>query len=369
MVFLRSLWTRLLLKNLVLFFVLVSCTSSRDKQDAVSIHWTNDQATAISIPIEYVKQIQGDSIPHLLSVHLGGPLQQPAILGTYTITKEAVDFQPLIPFTRGLAYEVRVSGKKVSEITIPQAALTEAPEVLGIYPTRDTLPLNLLKIYIRFSKPMREGQSLQHVVLLKDGRDTVRGVFLDLQPELWNADRAMLTLWLDPGRIKRDLQPNKKLGSPLEKGAHYQIIVDAQWKDHKGANLAKTFTKIFTVTSRDSLSPNINQWEVVTPAAGTRDPFKIDLHESLDYALLKECLQVVDEKRNNVEGTVELLEHESVLTFIPAVSWSKSSYVLKIEARLEDLAGNNLNRLFDRDITVDKAVPIDMVYAREFAVK
>ena len=42
------------------------------------------------------------------------------------------------------------------------------------------------------------------------------GTFLDLQPELWNAEGTVLTLWLDPGRIKRDLIPNKELGIPLK---------------------------------------------------------------------------------------------------------------------------------------------------------
>jgi hypothetical protein len=369
MVFLKSLWTRLSIKDLVLFFVFTSCAPSSDKQSAVSIRWTNDQATAISIPFEYVKQIPVDSIPNLLTIHLSEAGDQPAIFGAYTVASEAVDFEPLIPFTRGLTYEVRLRGRKVNEIKVTGADLAEAPEVVEIYPTRDTLPVNLLKIYIRFSKAMREGKSLEHIILLKNERDTVRGVFLDLQPELWNADRTMLTLWLDPGRIKRDLQPNRRLGTPLEKGAHYQLIVDAQWKDHQGANLKKEFIKNFATASRDSLSPDINQWNVVTPAAGTKDPFQISFHESLDYVLLGECLQVVDEKRNPVEGTVELSEHESVLKFIPVVAWSKSSYVLRIQARLEDLAGNNLNRLFDRDIAIDKTSPTDAVYTQQFDIQ
>ena len=83
---------------------------------------------------------------------------------------------------------------------------------MAIYPTQDTVPENLLKIYLQFSKPMREGQALRHIELLKNNRDTLPGVFLDLQPELWNVDRTTLTVWLDPGRIKRDLQPNGPIG-------------------------------------------------------------------------------------------------------------------------------------------------------------
>ena len=77
------------------------------------------------------------------------------------------------------------------------------------------MPENLLKIYLRFSHPMREGQSDKYISLIKNGKDTLPDVFLNLQPELWNEDRTVLTVWLDPGRIKRDLQPNLKLGNPL----------------------------------------------------------------------------------------------------------------------------------------------------------
>ena len=66
---------------------------------------------------------------------------------------------------------------------------------------------------------MQEGQALENITVIKNGKDTIPSIFLDLQPELWNKERTILTLWLDPGRIKRDLQPNKKLGLPLELGA------------------------------------------------------------------------------------------------------------------------------------------------------
>ena len=55
---------------------------------------------------------------------------------------------------------------------------------------------------------MEEGRSTRYVVLVKEGVDTLKGTFLDLQPELWNDDATELTLWLDPGRIKLDLIPN-----------------------------------------------------------------------------------------------------------------------------------------------------------------
>ena len=129
-----------------------------------------------------------------------------------------VIFKPMIAFTRGLKYKVYVRNELIDEIADTDLLIqSTAPEVVAVYPALDTLPENLLKFYIRFSKPMQEGDELQHIHLIKDGRDTMSSVFLDL--ELWNNERTMLTLWLDPGRIKRELQPNKLLGPPLNKGS------------------------------------------------------------------------------------------------------------------------------------------------------
>jgi len=40
-----------------------------------------------------------------------------------------------------------------------------------------------------------------------------------------------------------------------------------------------------------------------------------------------------------------------ILIALQINNWNKGNYKLLIEAKLEDLAGNNLNRLFDTDIT------------------
>ena len=38
----------------------------------------------------------------------------------------------------------------------------------------------------------------------------MKSIFLELENELWNPEHTQLTLWLDPGRIKRDLIPNQR---------------------------------------------------------------------------------------------------------------------------------------------------------------
>jgi hypothetical protein len=336
-------------------FLLVACSGIRDtkeSKESISVIWKDSRAVAITIPRRYVYDTADDSLKVLLTVHLKGTTNGPSILGEYFITDELVRFEPLIPFTRRLEYEVRMRGISIGEVAIPPPSEDQAaPALLGIFPTQDTLPQNLLKFYFRFSKPMREGQSLQHIFLLKNKSDTVERVFLDLQPELWNEDRTMLTLWLDPGRIKRDLQPNKALGEPLQQHINYQLVVSNTWTDIHGTLLKAVVRKNFTVSSRDTLSPAPRQWSLITPAAGERSALKINFHENLDFALLNSAINVLDEKGNDVPGEVKLENEESVYEFFPKAVWISGVYTIRCESRLEDLSGNNLNRPFDRDIS------------------
>lgn len=209
---------------------------------------------------------------------------------------------------------------------------------------------------------------MKHIFILNKN-DTVPYLFLDLQPELWNQDRTMLTLWLDPGRIKRELQPNKKLGEPLKKGQHYELIVDRKWADTKGNTLAKSFSKVFFVSARDSLSPVTELWKITVPKLGSREALQVNFDENLDYVLAKEAIQVLNESGKPVAGEVIVIAEESIYKFMPENPWTGGSYKLQAEGRLEDLAGNNLNRVFDRDISQSTDVADKDFYIRKFRIE
>ncbi|GAB3925708.1 Ig-like domain-containing protein [Larkinella terrae] len=343
----------------LIFFVFAGFFACRQSTETtgVSIHWRDQRATGISIPQNRIASFSPDSISQLLTVRLAKTGAQPAILGEYQLADNAIIFEPLIPFTRGLRYEVWLRNQRLDGFEIPLADPKDAPELLAVYPSPDSLPDNLLKIYLRFSRPMREGQSQKYVALLKNRTDTVPGVFLDLQPELWNPDRTMLTLWLDPGRIKRDLQPNKRLGVPLQKSVHYQLVVSNSWPDQQGTKLTKAFTKSFVTIPRDSLSPDPSRWQITPPAADGNQPVDIAFGEPLDYSLLTETLHIIGEDGKSLPGEWRIGDEEKTAHFKPAQNWKPGRYTLRIEARLEDLAGNNLNRPFDRDLT-QKTVPV-----------
>lgn len=337
-----------LLRNLIFFslFLLSACAK---KTEAIRLIWNKEQVIGISIPKNSIGSIS-DSLDRQLMIRLvkdGDPI---AMFGNYKIDHDEIIFEPLVPFTRGLRYQVLINHRVVQELFIPPIGPKDAPSLLAIYPTEDTVPENLLKMYLQFSKPMREGQSVSYLTLLRNNYDTVQGAFLDLQPELWNEDRTMLTVWLDPGRIKRGLHPNKLYGAPLQKGANYTLAVSNQWKDVEGATLAMGIYKNFSVTLRDSLSPDPQTWTIHNPKTGTTHALQIALKSPLDYSLLKTTLHIVNAAEQIIPGDWQIENQEREVSFIPKTQWVSGVYQLQIETRLEDLAGNNLNRAFDRDV-------------------
>ncbi len=352
--------------SLAFFFLLHSCSESKKEDRPVAIQWEGRRVESLFIPRELLPGIPKDSIGLLLHIQLAST--NTPILGDYIITDSAVIFRPLIAFTHGLKYQVSLANKIISEIVIPSDDFNVAPVVKSIYPTRNVLPLNLLKVYIEFSKPMQEGLSLENITVIKNPHDTLPSIFLDLQPELWNKERTMLTLWLDPGRIKRDLQPNKKMGPPLQHGASYQLVIKQDWRDAEGVLLANKYRKDFVVGLRDSLSPDPSLWTIHVPKAGTSQSLKIDMHEPLDYVLLRNAVRINDYKGNILKGIIGTAAEETILSFAPFVLWNPGNYTMEIESRLEDLAGNNLNRLFDKDLTRQSTARQKDVYKRSFHI-
>jgi hypothetical protein len=348
----QSVLIRLYIGCNLIFFV--ACQPSTDKA-GIRIRWADKRATGLLIPQQFAPAVPVDSLNQRLFVRLTG--NETAMLGQFQGVDDDILFEPLIPLTRGLHYTIWSGDKRLGEIAIPSLNTSDRPAVLAIYPTPDSLPENLLKIYIHFSRPMREGQSPKYVTVLKNRTDTLPGVFLDLQPELWNADRTLLTLWLDPGRIKRDLQPNKRLGTPLQMGVSYKVVVSASWPDAQGATLGRGATKSFVTVPRDSLSPDPRQWTTQSPKQGSTAPLEVTFGEPLDYSLLTEAIHVMDREGRAVAGTWQPDGKEKRSLFTPDKPWEAGPYRLHIESRLEDLAGNNLNRPFDRDITRKNASP------------
>jgi hypothetical protein len=273
------------------------------------------------------------------------------VLGTFASESDFVLFTPAVHLSKGQVYEVRNGDNVLTSIELKVDNSIAEPKLVAVYPSGDTLAENTLKMYFRFSEPMVEGVSMKHVHLIRNDTDTMRGTFLDLQPELWNEDGTILTLWLDPGRIKRDLIPNKTLGNPLSVGSNYRLVVTEGWRSKASKPTSTKFEKRFVTTGRDETSPGPERWSVSAPKTGTIHPLKVAFGETLDYLVALNAIDVLSPVAEEIQGELTLEDHEQSIQFVPGKPWETGKYVLRIEARLEDPAGNNLSRLFDQDIT------------------
>jgi hypothetical protein len=218
-----------------------------------------------------------------------------------------------------------------------------------------------------------EARSSQFVQLFDNiTGDTVKNAFLDLQPELWNDDRTVLTLWLDPGRIKQDLIPNKKLGAVMNDNRNYRLQVSKGWRSQKGVPLNSDYTRMFVTTSRDITKPDPKNWSLTV----YNDAVFINTKETLDWSLLNSTISIwLGEEE--IESKSISKDCERRVTVIPTKPLKPGAYTLLIETRLEDPAGNNFNRLFETDVTSESGIfapdappfKVKEVYTLPFNVK
>jgi hypothetical protein len=228
--------------------------------------------------------------------------------------------------------------------------MTPETVVTRVYPSADLLPENLLKFYVHFSAPMSRGHIYEHIHLLDAEGKSVELPFLELDEELWNPAMTRLTLFIDPGRIKRGVRPLEEIGPALVAGGRFRLVIDGSCRDAVGRPLAATFEKQFSAgpPEREPLDPA--KWQIIAPSKGTRDPLCIDLRRPLDHAITQRVLRIVNEAGGAIAGTVELEDEERTWKFVPAAAWARGKFNIIIPTAIEDLAGNNIGKAFDVDL-------------------
>lgn len=288
-----------------------------------------------------------------LSDASGAALSEQSMLGKYILDRQQVIFQPRFPFLEGRHYLVKFTDQSNYQqiITIPEHAILVPTKVLSYYPSIAVIPENWLKLYLYFSAPMRKGQALEHIHCYDEEGKPIEQPFLDMGEELWDIEGKRLTLWLDPGRIKRYLHPNIAEGKPLEAGKTLMVVIDKDWKDANGKGLKEATQISYQIGKADRQKPNTEDWTFVYPQSASA-PVEINFKEAMDHALLNSRIVILNEKNEAIEGRIELKNQESHWVFYPERAWLPGVYTLRLSTRLEDLAGNNLRRVFDRDLTI-----------------
>jgi len=294
---------------------------------------------------------------------------QPNVLGRYAVRDGAVVFAPTYPISSRVVYRVEfrpawIGGEgeliRAKLILIPAKA-SSPTQVARAYPSSKTVPANLLKFYIEFTQPMSRGVGYEYVRLERSDGSIVIDPFPEIGVELWDAHQQRFTVLLDPGRIKRGLKINEEMGLALVPGGAYRLVVDEAWPDAEGNPLAKGFEMAFKVTEPDHNSPNPETWRVDIPKAGSHDPLTIRFPETMDSALSERLIWLVDAEANEVAGRVTFEKGETRWLMTPEAAWRAGAYVLRIHPRLEDLAGNQIRRPFEIDVSEAAVEAVDSV--------
>jgi hypothetical protein len=288
----------------------------------------------------------------------------PPMLGRYRVTADALRFEPRYALTADLRYVATFHAEKLpapfaapratpltAACEIPLAPAGPPTRVSAIYPSADALPENLLKFYLHFSAPMSGGHIYDRIRLLDDAGRPVELPFLELDEELWDPAMTRLTLLLDPGRIKRGVRPLEEIGSPFVVGRRYTLVLDRAWRDATGRPLAADAKKTFLVTASDRTPPDPARWKISAPAAGTLAPLVVALGKPLDHALALRLIRVTDPAGRAIPGEPSLAAHESEWRFTPAAPWPRGLFRLIVATTIEDLAGNNIGKPFDVELT------------------
>ncbi len=283
------------------------------------------------------------------------------MLGAWKADASALRFTPQFPLTPGVTYRavfdpsqlpgVAADARHVtSEFTVPVPPLAPGTVVTNIFPSAGEVPENLLKFYLHFSAPMSRGHIYEHIHLRDEVGKDVELPFLEIDEELWDPEMKRLTLFIDPGRIKRGVRPLEEIGPALEQGRRFTLAIDAAWLDAAGQPLAHKHERIFRVGPPDRTPIAPGEWQLAAPAAGRSGALRVTFPEPMDHALALRLLRVTREDGTPVGGTATLADAERRWSFTPSRPWQAGPHRLVVPGTLEDLAGNNVGKAFEVEL-------------------
>jgi hypothetical protein len=277
----------------------------------------------------------------------------PPMAGSWVGEDESRCFVPRFSFVDGESYVVGVDDLRLTPIARAASQREAAAAVAAILPSAPVVPRNVLRFYVWFTAPMSEGTAASCVTLLDEDGFELPAAIMPSDYELWDPDRRRLTVLMDPARIKRGLVSNRTLGYPLVPGRRVRLAVDQGFLDARGGPLLAGRERSYVVGQEERRLVDPGRWRLDSPCAGTTDPVRIDFDRPLDHALIPRCLRVTDASGVTVTGRASVGEAETGWAFEPDRAWSAGPYEVAVDSILEDLAGNSIERIFDRDLEHD----------------
>lgn len=332
---------------------------------ALSIFWdTNAPAVRVlGLGSEQLSKLRGADAEELQRVlrvsvepaNVVSAIGLPAMLGACAVREDFLEFVPSYPFEPGLSYRATFlsdgqSKPLTSVVRLPKPMWPRSTGVDVIYPTTKVIPQNLLKFYVHFSAPMRGGHIYEHIALSDENGAPVELPFLEIDEELWNPEMTRLTLFLDPGRIKREVKPLEDLGPALVTGRRFTLTIRDSWLDARGVPMKTAMRKTFRVADPDREAPDPKQWRIAAPRSGSTDAVVLTFSDPMDQALALRMIDLADASGALVAGRKHLGRLEGSWHFVPSQPWKPGAYRLRVQNIIEDLAGNNIGKPFEVDL-------------------
>ncbi|MBL9081718.1 MAG: hypothetical protein JNK76_07935 [Planctomycetales bacterium] len=305
-----------------------------------------------------------------------GVERNPPLLGSYLDRGVWIDFRPRFKLVPGATYVACAyrgdgpNGRVISETTytVPAAEAKPPTTVAGVSPNLPTLPANVLKFYVSFTAPMREGREvLERIKLLDDAGRELGAPWRDL--ELWNADATRLSLFVHPGRIKQGVNLREDFGPVLTPGRKYTLVVGTDLLDAAGQPLAREFRYEFLASDELRRRIDVAAWSLAAPESGERDPLVVTFDRPLDRHLALRALTVHDAAGQTPLGQGEVSPDGRRWSWTPVDRWSPGDFKLQVDPVLEDLCGNSPQRAFDHDLETEQIEVLPPLLERAFSVE
>ena len=295
---------------------------------------------------------------------------QPSLLGDHKRTTEGLEFVPRFPLRFGTTYTACADLDFLDQLQpaafegTPEAVLRvtvliparqtagTVPRVSSVWPAEQSVPANLLRIYVHFDQPMERRGVASKIDLLDDGGLVIDDAFVEIPDGLWDDQSKRLTLFLHPGRIKRGVGPNQRMGPVLREGQSVVLRIDGSLAAAGGGTLGHSHERSYQVIAADRTSPAVEQWSMEVPSRPD-DPLRVFFGEILDREQLLSLATVWRDRIDSpdgaspVDGRTKVALDGRSWEFLPAEPWQEGRYRLLIRPDIEDLAGNRPGRLFD----------------------
>lgn len=209
------------------------------------------------------------------------------------------------------------------------------PHVVLVQPSAARVPANLLRLSITFAAPI-DGPVLPRIALRRADGGSLQEPFL--QQELWSPDGKILTLLLNPGRVKTGLIAREQWGPILRQGDDVILMLDGHT------------IKRWHVDPVDVNGPVASAWKLAAVRPASRQPLVVTLDGPID-GRDADYLAVVTPDDRIMDGHARLSDGEATWTFTPDEAWKAGEYRIVVRGTLEDPAGNRLDGHFETPVS------------------